>query len=126
MAEIQFGGRITFEFANQILSMEEASVTILSASYKAEGIANQDGSVCYQYVPTPYGANVKFRDDSAVNWDQYMRAEGNCTITELDNGIVHLFTKCRLTGEPSIDRTKGVVDGVQIRGGQYQKLTGQS
>jgi hypothetical protein len=126
MAEIQFGGRITFEFAGQILSMEEASVQLIETGYKADAASNQDGSVFYTYTPQPYGADIKFRDDASITWDTMMRAQGNCTITELDNGVTHLFTECRMTGDPKVDRTKGTVDGVQIRGGHYQKLTGQS
>jgi hypothetical protein len=125
MAEIQFGGRITFEFAGQILSMEEASIQILETRSKAEGLANQDGTPAYIYTPQLYGANIKFRDDSAIVWDELFRTQGNVTIQELDNNVTHLFTACRMVGDPLVDRTKGVVDGVQIRGPNYQKLTGQ-
>jgi hypothetical protein len=31
-----------------------------------------------------------------------------------------------MVGDPSVDRAKGTVDGVQIRGPHYQKLTGQT
>jgi hypothetical protein len=124
-SDTQFGGRITFEFAGQTLAFTEAQVTIVPSNVKADSKANQDGSPCYMYSPTLMGANFKLRDAAGINWSQLMRQSGNCTITEADNGVTHLFTACRLVGEPTENRADGEVDGLQIRGGQYQKLTGQ-
>lgn len=124
-SDTQFGGRITFEFAGTVLSFTEATVTIIPSNVKAESKANQDGTPCYMYAPQLVGADFRLRDAASIDWSTFMRTTGNCTIVEADNGITHLFTACRLVGEPKENRADGEVDGLSIRGGQYQKLTGQ-
>ena len=125
MADLQFGGRITLQFAGQILVCEEASIKLTTTPQKAEAKANQDGSPAYIYTPQLYGADFTLRNDSSITWATYLMATGNATIVELDNGRTHLFTACRLVGDPSYDLVNGTVSGLSLRGGQYSVLTGQ-
>ena len=125
MADTQFGGRITLEFGNLSIVIANASVKLDISGTKSEDKANQDGSACYIYTPTPRAADFVARDDSVnLDWTTLMRFTGNATITELDNGVTHLFTNCRLVGQPVIDRDNGEVSGLKISGGQYQKING--
>jgi hypothetical protein len=124
MADQVFGGRITLEFDGQVIVIANASVKLDVAGASSEAKANQDRSVCYQYTLKPFVAEFTPRDDSKIDWAVLMRRQGNATIAELDNGIIHLFTGCRVVGEPMQDRDTGEVSGVKIAGGQYQKING--
>lgn len=124
MADSQFGGRITLEFGGKPIVIANASVKLDVSGTSVDAVPNQDGSVCYKYTPKVRGAEFTPRDDSTINWSLLMRQQGNATIVELENGVTHLFTACRLTGSPVEDRDTGEVSGVKVEGGQYQRLNG--
>jgi hypothetical protein len=124
MSDQQFGGRITFEFAGKIISIANASVKLDIFGASAEAMANQDATVCYKYTPKPKGADFTLRDGLDIDWPSLMRQQGNCTIVEEENNVSHLFTACRLVGEPIIDRDNGEVTGVSVKGGQYSRVLG--
>lgn len=117
----QFGGRITFEFAGgKIKTTGEVTLhpTLRSIAAKANG----DGSPAYIITPKLPGAKFKLRHQDGVDYDALMLKTGDCTITEEDNGRVHLFTGTRMTGEPDVDIANGEVSGLMIEGGQYSRL----
>jgi hypothetical protein len=62
------------------------------------------------------------RHQSGINWRDIMLTKGNATIVEENNGRTHLFTGCRLVGDPKVNITTGEVDGLRIEGDQYQRL----
>lgn len=125
MADNEFGGRVTFDFAGTKITIADAKVTLDPSVYDVSAKANQDGSGCYILAPHLISAKMTFRDDSGTDWAALMLSgEGNVTISQETLGRTHLFTKTRFTGKPDIDLSDGAVDGLMIEGGQYTRVNG--
>ena len=118
----QFGGRITFEFNGVYIPPCEGNFVIDPANRSTTAIANQDGSAAYQIKPKLYGCDLHLRNADGVDWNGIMLVQSNCTITEEDNARTHLFTNCRLVGDPKVDMSTGEVSGLRVEGPQYQKI----
>ncbi len=115
----QFGGRITFTFNGWTTPLAEGDVTLDPALYESEVKTNQDGTPAYVLKPKQPGAEFRLRVSAGINWQNLMLQVGNCTIQEVDNGIVHLFTGTRLTGTPKRNLSTGEIEGLKIEGGVY-------
>jgi hypothetical protein len=124
MAEVngQFGGRITFNFGGQYIPPSEGEFVIDPALYEVEAKANQDGSMARIMKPKLPGIEIKLRNAAGIDWQAIMLTIGNATVTEQDNGRIHLFTGGMLTGTPKINLVTGEVDGLRVEGGSYQKV----
>jgi len=118
----QFGGRVTFEFDGKRIAPCEGDFVLDPANISTEARANQDGTAAYILKPKLMGCDVKLRHQSGINWRDIMLTKGNATIVEENNGRTHLFTGCRLVGDPKVNITTGEVDGLRIEGDQYQRL----
>lgn len=118
----QFGGRITFEFANQKLPPCEGDFILDPSTREVDGMANQDSSAAYRLKPKLVSLKIKLRHKNGIDWDAMMLQIGNCTVVEENNGRTHLFTNTRLTGKPDLNLSNGEVDGLAIMGGTYQRV----
>jgi hypothetical protein len=119
----QFGGRVSITIGSQRYTPTEADITLDVANITREGKANQDGSACFTAKPKLFKADIKFRDNSGINWNDAMRQSSiNVTIEEEDNDRTHLFTNAGFTGDPKLNVSDGSIDGVTIEGPQYQKI----
>ena len=118
----QFGGRITFDFAGKPLPPCDGDIVIDPSLVEVTGMANQDGSDAYHLKPKQAGAKIKLRHKDGIDWNALMFQVGNCTIREENNGRTHLFTKTRLCGKPEVNTATGEVDGLEVRGGIYNKI----
>lgn len=121
----QFGGRISFNIGGVQYSPSEADITIKPTTSEVDAEMNQDGTVAYKVKLMPAEADVKFRNNSGIVWTAVMQqCSVDCTISEEDNGRLHLFTGARLTGRPEINLSTGEVTGVVIKGPSYQEVAG--
>jgi|SRR5579864_7603068 len=120
-----FGGRISITIDGDRIAPSEADITLDPTNISVTGGANGDGSAFYTSKPKLFGAEVKFRNNSGIVWnDQMRKCAINATISEDDNNRTHIFTGARFTGEPKLNLATGEVDGVKIEGDQYQKING--
>lgn len=125
MADNEFGGRVTFDFAGQKFTIADAKVTIDPSLYDVSAKANDDGSACYTLAPKLVSAKMTFRDTVGIDWAALMQSgQGNVTISQETLDRTHLFTGTRFTGKPDIDLSDGSVDGLMIEGGQYTRRNG--
>jgi Phage tail tube protein len=124
MAEIDglFGGRITFNFAGQMIPVCEGTFEIDPSLIEVSADSNYDGSAAYKSKPKLVTCEITLRNIAAVDWQAIMFQSGNVTIVEEDNGRTHLFSNTRLTGSPKVDLTTGDVKGLKVEGGTYQKV----
>lgn len=118
----QFGGRVTFEFADTRIPPCDADIKLDPTNMEYESKTNQDGSPAYIGKPKQFGADISLRHHKGVDWNKLIRKEGNCTIAEEENGRTHLFTKCRLVGKAEVNVTSGEVTGLRVEGPRYQRL----
>ena len=120
-----FGGRISISIGDTRYAPSDADITIDPTNISVDAKANQDGSACYMAKPKLFAAEIKFRDNSGISWNDQLRALSiDATISEDDNNRTHIFTSARFTGEPKVNLSTGEVDGMKIEGSQYQKLKG--
>ncbi|WP_316216628.1 phage tail tube protein [Bradyrhizobium sp. SZCCHNR3003] len=122
-SDYSFGGIIQITIDGERYAATEADITLDVSNISTEAIANQDGSPCYTSKPQLYGAQIKFRDRSGIDYDDLLRRRSiDATIKEIDNGRTHLFTGSRLVGKPTKNLSSGEVDGMEIRGSKYRPL----
>jgi hypothetical protein len=124
MSDLQFGGRITLEFADTKLVQTEADFVIDPGYFEKSSKANHDGSAAYMLKPKLAGCDIKPRDDSGIDWNALLLKSGNATIVEETTGRTHFFTGCQLVGTAKSNLSSGEVDGLRIEGGAYRKLAG--
>lgn len=122
MADNEFGGRITFDFAGLRLPPTDADIVLDVTNITTELKANQDGSTAYMSKVKVVGADIKLRNIPGVDWNVIMRKQGNATISETENGRTHLFTGTKLVGTPKENLSTGEVDGLRLEGGAYQRV----
>ena len=124
-----FGGTVNFSYAGTPLVMR-GHIMIDPSSIKADGIANQDGSVSRTLTPRGYTAKCKFQDSrnglaTPQPWDTILKGGPyNITVVENQTGVTHMWTNAAFTGEPSVDRERGEVDGLGWIAPSYQVITG--
>ena len=119
----QFGGRISLNIGGVQFKPSDADITIKPTSVEVAADSNRDGSMNTTLKVVPFEADVKFRDQSFINWqNQMMMCSVDATIQELDNKRLHIFTSARLTGRPDYNTATGEVTGIVIKGPQYQKV----
>ncbi|WP_316168962.1 MULTISPECIES: phage tail tube protein [unclassified Bradyrhizobium] len=122
-SDYSFGGIIQITIDGVRYAQTEADITLDVANIEVTAVANQDGTPCYTSKPGLYGAQVKFRDNSGIDYNDLLRRRKvDATIKEVDNTRTHLFTGARIIGKPSKNVTTGEVDGLEIRGPVYRKL----
>ena len=124
MADLNFGGRITLEFAGVKMVQCEADFVLDPDLYEKSSKANHDGSAAYMLKPKLPGADIKPRSDSDIDWNALMLLSGNATIVEETTGRTHFFTGCQLVGTRKENLSSGENDGLRIEGGTYRKLKG--
>jgi hypothetical protein len=113
----QFGGRITLNIAGQQYSPSEADVTIKPTNRENEAEMNQDGTMSTRQKLVPAEIDVKFRNNSGINWQANMLACAvNATVQEEDNNRQWLMTGGRFTGRPEINLSTGEVSGIILKG----------
>jgi hypothetical protein len=119
----QFGGRVSFNIGGVQFTPSDADITIKPTGVEVDAQSNRDGSMATMVKIVPYEADVKFRNGSGIVWqNQMMLCSVDCTIQELDNNRLHIFTSARLTGRPDINLSTGEVTGVVIKSAQYQPV----
>lgn len=119
----QFGGRISIKIGGVQFTPSEADVTVKPTNFEVDANSNRDGSMCTMIKLMPYEADIKFRNSNGIIWQaQMMLCAIDATIEETDNGRLHIFTSARLTGRPSINTSTGEVDGIVIKGANYQAI----
>mgnify|MGYP005822805213 CR=1 FL=1 len=118
-----FGGRISITVDGDRMTPSDADITLDPSNISVDHKANQDGSPCYMMKPELYGAVIKFRNGCGIAWDEKLRkCKIDVTIVEEDNSRTHIFTGARFVGKPTLNMSSGEIDGVEIRGPQYQRL----
>lgn len=91
----------------------------------SKDMTNMDGSICRQFTPNAYGADLKSLQDNdrpGIDWNALIRgpAQAIVLVEEL-TGVTHNFGQAYIIGQPSIDRESGEVTGLQIRSPTYNK-----
>lgn len=123
--ELSFGGRIAITADGVRMTPSEADIEIEPTNIEVEAKVNGDGSMCRTVKPKLHLMKVKFRDRSGIVWNDMMRkCKLDVVADEIDNNRQHLMTGACFAGKPSVNRSTGEVDGIEIAGPQYQMITG--
>jgi hypothetical protein len=122
MPDLQFGGRVTLEFAGAKMTQCEAEIVLDPALFDKSSKTNADGTSSYMLRPKAPGADIRPRDDSGIDWNALLLKRGNATIVEETTGRTHLFTGTQLVGTPKVNLGTGEIDGLRLEGGIYRKL----
>lgn len=113
----QFGGRITLNIGGAQYTPSEADITVKPTNREVDAEMNQDGSVSYRQKLVPAEMDIKFRNNSGINWQNTMlMCSVNATVQEEDNGRIWLMTGARMTGRPEINLSTGEVSGIVLKG----------
>src|ERR1700704_861305 len=113
VCESQFGGRVALTIGGQKLAPTEADIKMKTSQVTVEAKANQDGSPCYTVKPSLIECDVTFRRPiGGMSTTNMLMCSIDATIVEEDNGLTHLFTSSRLTGDPEENITNGELTGV--------------
>ncbi|MBI1202544.1 MAG: hypothetical protein GC182_08540 [Rhodopseudomonas sp.] len=118
----QFGGRITWEFDGQKISLGDASVKLHPALVEVTAKANWDGSAAYELKPSLAAVEFELRHQDGVDYNALMFKKGNLTVDEENNGRTHMWTGTRMTGKPVVDLGTGAVTGMMGQGGTYRRI----
>lgn len=121
----QFGGRITLNIGGVQYAPSEADVTVKPTNTEVDAEMNQDGSLAFKVKLVPAEIDVKFRNNSGINWQANMQTcSVNATVQEEDNGRQWLMTGGRMTGRPEINLSTGEVSGIILKGPTMQPVQG--
>lgn len=116
-----FGGEIYLTVDGTRYTPSEGDISLMPTRTEVEALPNQDGSAAYKVTPRLPRADISFRQNCGLDWDDEMlKCKVNATIVEKTNGRSHIFSGARFVGRPTINLSNGEVTGVSIEGGTYQ------
>lgn len=126
-----FGGQIRFTYDGAAIRIR-AKVSIKPGNFVYAAEDNQDGSFDRYVQPKGPTFDMEFVDSAdgvnptSLPWSTIMAGGPyNVSIIEDTNGIIHTMSGAKFIGEVDIDRLKGMVTGITVRGpvGAYKQVT---
>lgn len=116
-----FGGKISITIDGKRYSAR-GDITLQPTTLEVTGEANHDGSAYFTSKPVLASASMSFSMPCGLKWDDEMaKCAIDVTIVEEQNNRVHLFTKARLIGRPSLNISNGEVSGLTVMSDRYSQ-----
>lgn len=126
-----FGGQIRFTYDGNSIRIR-AKVEVMPGDFLYTAEENQDGTFDRYVQPKGASFDLEFVDSAdgitpvSLPWHTIMKGGPyNVSILEDTNGVIHTLSNAKFIGEVKIDRLKGIVSGITVRGavGSYKQLT---
>jgi len=116
------GGRVALTVDGEKYAVR-AAVNVRPSRISVEGEANQDGSVYYLTKPMPGEADIVLSDRCGLPTDRLINGcLVDATITLIDMNRTYLFTRARVTGQPSLNTETGELSGMTIKSAQVTQV----
>jgi len=116
-----YGGLVRLKLSTGAEIALRGTMTLMTAGRSAEAVVNQNRTTDRVVTLTAYGFEISFAD-RGENLDELMRAARfDATFIEEDTGVTHYYTRCFLTGSPSVNRLNGEVTGITGAAESYDR-----
>lgn len=115
------GGRLQITIGGTTFDCR-GKCSVKPAGVQVEAGANWSGKGYKTVKPVLAQCDLSFDRGKGIAWDSnFLLADEDVTIAEIDANVTHYFTAAAKVGTPSIDTETGEVSGVTLQSDKYRQ-----